>query len=150
MTKSKSKTTGIRNKEGLRQCRVCKIFKPDSEFYYAKRDHRCKECERKRTKKYLLEHPRKKRGYTIKPIADDLDISTKELLNIYDILLEQQDGCCAVCGIHISEIDRSFDIDHCHKTKIVRGLLCNNCNVAIGRLKDSPELCYKAAEYLDR
>ena len=30
----------------------------------------------------------------------------------------------------------------------IRGLLCHSCNVGIGYLKDDPNRCMKAAEYL--
>jgi hypothetical protein len=40
-------------------------------------------------------------------------------------------------------------IDHCHKTGKVRGLLCNNCNLAVGYGK-TPENLNRAAEYLQR
>lgn len=39
-------------------------------------------------------------------------------------------------------------IDHCHKTGQVRGLLCTNCNTAIGLMKDSPERLEAAASYI--
>jgi hypothetical protein len=38
-------------------------------------------------------------------------------------------------------------VDHCHDTNRVRGLLCNDCNLAIGRGK-TPEILEAAAEYL--
>lgn len=46
----------------------------------------------------------------------------------YNKLLKQQKGCCAICGKHQKEEKRNFAIDHCHKTKLVRGILCNYCN----------------------
>lgn len=39
-------------------------------------------------------------------------------------------------------------IDHNHTTGVVRGLLCHNCNAAIGHLSDSISLLEKAATYL--
>lgn len=39
-------------------------------------------------------------------------------------------------------------IDHCHATGRIRGLLCHNCNRALGLLKDSEENLKRAIEYL--
>jgi hypothetical protein len=63
-------------------------------------------------------------------------------------LHKEQDGRCAICNKHESEFTVKLGVDHCHTTNKVRGLLCTNCNHAIGQLKDSPELCFRAAEYL--
>jgi hypothetical protein len=67
-------------------------------------------------------------------------------------MLEAQAGTCAICGMKFSafasgRLDAPC-IDHDHKTGRVRGLLCRDCNTAIARLKDRPELCIAAAEYL--
>lgn len=67
----------------------------------------------------------------------------------WDNLYKKQGGRCAICGIHQSELKRKLYIDHCHKTNVVRGLLCNNCNRALGELQESPELLRKAADYLE-
>lgn len=39
-------------------------------------------------------------------------------------------------------------VDHDHKTGVVRGLLCWNCNVAIGKLDDNPDTVLNAYKYL--
>lgn len=68
----------------------------------------------------------------------------------YKKLLNQQQGKCAVCGANNSQ-HKVYDrlcVDHCHKTGLVRGLLCHTCNTAIGNLRDNPELCESAAAYL--
>ena len=45
--------------------------------------------------------------------------------------------------------DRSvWCLDHDHNTLEIRGWVCNNCNIAIGRLHDSPEIAMRAYEYL--
>lgn len=61
----------------------------------------------------------------------------------YDALMEKQDGGCAICGA-----EGDFSVDHCHDTKKVRGLLCRECNIGLGKFKDDPELLRKAISYL--
>lgn len=39
-------------------------------------------------------------------------------------------------------------IDHCHQHDRVRGLLCHNCNVALGLVKDNPRTLENLAAYL--
>ncbi len=68
----------------------------------------------------------------------------------YDQMLVKQHGCCGICGVDApSRGNKYFAVDHCHKTGRVRGLLCNECNRGMGLLRDSSDLCRKAAEYLE-
>lgn len=39
-------------------------------------------------------------------------------------------------------------VDHNHETGKVRGLLCHNCNRALGLFKDNPSVLQKTFEYL--
>lgn len=52
---------------------------------------------------------------------------------------------CGICGSN-----DLLNIDHNHKTGKVRGLLCPNCNSAIGKLKESPALFASAIAYLEK
>ena len=63
----------------------------------------------------------------------------------YDKMFSAQNGLCAVCG---KAQDRAFDVDHDHKTGIVRGLLCASCNRMIGHAGDLPETLEAGAAYL--
>jgi ferric-dicitrate binding protein FerR (iron transport regulator) len=69
----------------------------------------------------------------------------------YNEMLAAQGGVCAICKqpeTHQRDKLYTLSVDHCHATGRVRGLLCNLCNRAIGLLRDSADLCAKAAEYL--
>ena len=73
----------------------------------------------------------------------------------YGITLEQRDamlcaqgGACAICGRQDFG-RRGPCVDHDHCTGVVRGILCHQCNVALGHLQDDPELLRKAAKYLE-
>jgi hypothetical protein len=60
-------------------------------------------------------------------------------------LLEAQGSRCACCG---AELTLKSPIDHDHETGRVRGILCHNCNLGIGRLGDSIEGLERALAYL--
>lgn len=61
----------------------------------------------------------------------------------YKALMEKQSGLCAICKERAA-----VDIDHDHKTDVVRGLLCRSCNVGLGQFKDDIEMLEKALAYL--
>lgn len=68
-------------------------------------------------------------------------------LEQYDKMFEQQNGICATCG-QIDITGRRLAVDHDHKTGKVRGLLCANCNLLLGRLENAPGLFSKMVKYL--
>ncbi len=52
--------------------------------------------------------------------------------------------CCAICRVDVDLVG-----DHCHTTGAPRGILCRNCNLAIGNMADDPERLRAAANYLE-
>ena len=64
------------------------------------------------------------------------------LENFQDLVI-QQEGRCAIC---LEE--RPLCVDHCHTEGHVRGLLCSQCNVALGFFKDDPVVMQRAIDYL--
>jgi Recombination endonuclease VII len=63
----------------------------------------------------------------------------------YDALLAKQGGACAICR---KRSKGRLCVDHCHVTGMVRGLLCNECNGALGYLKDDQASLVAALAYL--
>lgn len=112
-------------------CRLCGIEKPVDDFYVrsdtgALRSE-CKPC--------MIERHRYKR----------LGVCNVR----YEDMLVQQRGVCAICkGVLNSSRYTKLAVDHDHKTGRVRGLLCTNCNTAVGLMKDSPGRLRAAANYL--
>jgi len=62
----------------------------------------------------------------------------------YCRIADAQGGCCAICR----DASQKLVVDHCHVTGVVRGLLCDRCNVGIGRLGDNATGVQKALDYL--
>jgi hypothetical protein len=67
----------------------------------------------------------------------------------FQMMVLLQGGLCAICE---QSPPAGFDlcVDHCHKTKRVRGLLCKQCNSGIGILKDDLRLLRNAVRYLEK
>lgn len=65
----------------------------------------------------------------------------------YRLLNEKQKGLCAICG-NPNKNKRILSVDHSHKTGLIRGLLCQPCNMAIGLLKEDTSIIEKVLNYL--
>ena len=69
-------------------------------------------------------------------------------LTQYNELFLKQNGVCAICKKACSTGKR-LAVDHDHKTRRIRGLLCRQCNRGIGHFEDEPALLKIAAEYVE-
>lgn len=88
------------------------------------------------------EQPEKLKAYRLKHLYGLTEFA-------YQTLLNAQGGVCAICKGPESIPNRRLGVDHCHKTGRVRGLLCDRCNVGLGRFKDDASLLKKAVAYLE-
>lgn len=64
-------------------------------------------------------------------------------------------GTCHICGgegfsmsSNRNENSAKLAVDHCHATGKVRGLLCHNCNRALGLMHDNKERITNMLKYL--
>lgn len=93
---------------------------------------------KEKIKKDRKDNPDKHKNYNLKR---DYGITVED----YNSLLEDQNFSCASCGISTTELENNNQwkrhhklvVDHCHETGRIRGLLCNNCNTALGMVKES-------------
>lgn len=68
----------------------------------------------------------------------------------FDRMMEAQGGCCAICKTTDPGSNRRFfAIDHDHKTGKLRALLCNMCNLGLGKFQDDIERLRAAILYLE-
>lgn len=107
----------------------------------------CKKCysayNAQKLKEYRHNNPKYERQGNLKK---NYGITLSE----YDALLKKQNYCCAICGRNKKEFVRELDVDHCHKTGKIRGLLCIRCNTMIGLAKEDADVLCKAITYLDK
>ena len=70
-------------------------------------------------------------------------------LNDVNEMKIKQSNCCAICKEEFVK-NKKINVDHCHKTGKVRGLLCHSCNTSLGKFKDSVEILNNAIKYLKK
>ena len=71
------------------------------------------------------------------------------LIFLLAIKLEDQNNECAICGTPFED-EYKAQIDHCHTSGRVRGLLCIECNWMLGKANDNPTILRNAAAYLEK
>lgn len=111
---------------------------------------------KKRTMEYQKDY--RKKHATDRKAYDAERVKLKSRLKqTYGITIEDwegmfssQEGRCAICGKHQSEVGKVFSVDHDHETGKVRGLLCHLCNMGLGSFQDDAELLENAMAYLDK
>lgn len=142
--KNKSSNDGYRN-----VCKEClKIYFVD---YYKKNKEKIRRYQKdnpdihnKANEKYNRKPTSKKKrrgiSYMYKYGITEKDFN--------DMFLKQK-GRCAICGVSQLDIEYRINIDHCHETGIVRGLLCRRCNTALGHFKDDVDIMQRAIDYLN-
>ena len=79
---------------------------------------------------------------------NDVEVKYGLLDKDYLAKIDEQHNLCAICKT--KQEGKILAVDHNHVTGKVRGLLCTNCNVGIGNLKDNIQILQSAIEYLQR
>lgn len=145
----------------FKTCPRCSRDKPLTEFYVSTGPRwttRCKPCHIAHTTEYRQIHPEahnvrararadrrfaetgyrtpsyERSGYRLY-LLREYGLTPED----YEAMLAAQNGGCAICGGPNTRRQRGvvdrMHIDHDHSTGRVRGLLCNNCNLVLGRVE---------------
>jgi hypothetical protein len=92
---------------------------------------KCKKCSTKNRRQYYKPHEFMRRKFKL------TEQQYAELMN---------NNNCEIC----SRVLEKKCIDHCHSTNIVRGVLCNNCNTALGLVGDNVSVLEEMIKYLQK
>ena len=156
----------------MKVCSKCKIEKSLDSFYKRKKygvecgvSYICKSCSSIKSKKHQMSrNPNYKNHQSIVGLkakdnyqkyrrAIHLRRLYKITLEQYDAMFESRKGLCDICHqqethlLHNKVI--SLAVDHNHTNGKIRGLLCHDCNIAIGYFKDDVERIRSAARFLE-
>lgn len=133
-------------------CKRCLAEKPTEQFtpvkkHYAKRGrhHWCRDCrneyQRNYRKEWTKKYPERRAAQKRRNIIRSYGLTPER----HAEMLSEQGNACAICR---TTPDRDLDIDHCHATGKVRGLLCSRCNMLLGMADDDAEILSRAVQYL--
>lgn len=161
----------------MKSCRICGELKPLEEFYRMagmKDGYRneCKRCnlnqkaarykanpepDRQRVRQWAVDNPERVKAREAEYRASGRKAISNRKSHLkrkfgitpeeYDVLLDRQGGGCAICGRPPTP-GISLHVDHDHLTGRIRGLLCFQCNNALGDFEDSHERLQLALNYL--
>lgn len=137
---------------GEKLCKTCNTNKEINLFVkstYCKSGYRsiCKACfnayyAKRRIEKYEKVREYEKKFHFKRRLKYDYNLTEEQYL----LLKENQNYSCAIC----KDSKKKLVIDHCHTTGKVRGLLCTNCNTALGHFKDNIKFLDSAKDYLNK
>lgn len=142
----------------MKKCTVCKEEKEEYQFWKDRSQKSglrsdCINCGKKKSADQRIKHidrikKKSRERYHANPLPD----REKHLKRKYGIdqaryqeMFDAQNGKCAICR---KQQEKAFDVDHCHKTGGVRGLLCTSCNRMLGHAGDRPEVLDWGRVYL--
>jgi hypothetical protein len=131
----------------MRQCSKCNEYKSLPDFAVRSGGsyrYECKDCTSEWQRRYRAENKSK--------------IKKQATMRRYNLTESQYNEIqsidrCEICSKKVTDTTRRADsknIDHCHETGEVRGVLCFHCNTAIGLFKDDVKLISKSIEYLSK
>ena len=138
-----------------KKCTKCNDIKIFEEFYAAKTKDGvkawCKICCHTYFKKWRKDNPRRSRGGT----AINRKYQLKHQYNLtpeeFNKMLDNQSHKCKICLVvlQLGRYSRErLNVDHCHSTKKVRGILCAMCNHMLGCARDSVDILRSGIYYL--
>lgn len=135
--------------DGHKYCFKCCTAKPRTEFnknkyMYDGVNNRCRLCSKVWETEYRKSDESKRRK-RYQHLRDMFGMSPED----YEKLIEEQNNQCKICGKNGKDCRyKVLVVDHCHATGKIRGLLCDRCNIGLGKFKDNLALLDSAAKYL--
>jgi hypothetical protein len=145
----------------IKTCATCSLCKSSSEFnkYSAMKDGlhwECRSCVGLRRKSYYEKNRQREIDRSVawkisnKEKAKDASLKRKFGITIqdYNAMIRSQNGKCAIC-----DKDHSVSclvVDHDHNSGRVRKLLCHQCNLALGNLKENVLFAERMLDYIKK
>lgn len=134
----------VRAKE--KTCSKCGVSKELSQFHkhLYTRDRlqsQCMDCQKATNReRYAAKTPEERKAFNRRKQLGIYGLKPED----FDALAAQQGYRCAIC----QEKPDELVVDHDHDTNKVRGLLCHQCNMALGKFRDNIHVLRSAVAYM--
>jgi hypothetical protein len=141
-----------------KRCSKCRKQKPVEAFNKDrhKKDGRCATCRECTTSyqrshaDYFRDYAQKHKGHRAQLVrAAALRRNYGLTLSLFKVMLDEQEGKCAICELPFNSKTRRPVVDHNHEKGGVRGILCDRCNKGLGFFDDNPARLVMARIYID-
>jgi len=113
-----------------------------------KNQSQCKNCGREYMRKWRRENTaRQKQIQRKSQLWKNYSLTQEE----YEKMFRAQQGKCAICGRLGGGTSKEYplDVEHCHLTGKIRGLVCSPCNLGLGHFDDDPARLRAAADFVE-
>jgi hypothetical protein len=132
----------------IKTCKRCLEEKSTDDFYsfydkWSDKNYvgaRCKPCHQQYRRDSATTSRNRK--------AEKLQLRYGLTFEQWEQMRENESFSCMICGINEDEMSKKLDVDHCHNSGKVRGLLCNPCNNMLGHARDNVDILEAAVKYL--
>lgn len=126
--------------KGLKECTRCGMIRSIEEHG---KESRCKRCTTMKRDQERKKQAERDALFKLKIKLKPYNCTPEQYL----LLEELADNKCQICGEEFKD-EKDKHLDHCHKTKNIRGLLCTECNLGLGLFKDDTDTLKKVIGYL--
>lgn len=142
----------------MAKVKKCSKCNKEKELTYFTKDKQKKDGLRSSCKECNNSYARKKRRVRDKSKLKDSSLRRNYGIDLetYNNILKSQNNKCFICKSEETIKDsrtgkaKPLCVDHCHKSDNIRGIICTNCNLILGKLKDDIELAEKVKNYLEK
>ena len=131
----------------LKICKICNLEKDISDFYAGRKD--CKSCKNLIAKQWRKDNPKNTEKHLVRMRERAKERRYGITQEQFNKMLIDQKNMCAICSSKFKNT-KNTHIDHCHDSSRVRGLLCNNCNMALGQFNDNTDIMDNIIKYLQK
>jgi hypothetical protein len=121
------------------------IWRSARRRYVAKYPDKVRACDREAKRKKNAENPAWREETNFRKRAKGSGFTKAQ----WGIMFDDQGRVCAICKTDNPGNPKGWQLDHCHKKKVVRFILCTHCNRGLGGFKDNPDLLRVAADMLE-
>lgn len=140
----------IENGIPMKICISCGMKRQAGDFVASKQAKEgvqgyCRICQKKYNKEYRDKYynPHKEK---LRKIKYEYGLEADD----YYKMINNQNNKCIICNRKGGKGKYSLHIDHDHKTRKVRGLLCWKCNSALGAFNDNITSLKNAIKYINK